>query len=332
MKHITEKDRYQIEFALKAKMPVKDIAAQLGYSKVAIYAEIKRGTVKQLDHHFKEYYVYKADAGQRIHDAAVSKCGAKKKYSPDAPLLREITDLILDKRYSPEAAVMKLKTKDICTKTIYNYVHAGYLPGVDENKLPYCMKKKKKKGEIQKRKFIPNHKSIEDRPKEILNRDTYGHWEMDTVYSNRNDRTCLLVLTERMSRDEIVIQVPDRTCESILKGLNRLERKMGAPAFRKTFKTITCDNGVEFSDSDAIEKSCLNKGNRTTLYFCHPYCSCERASNENQNKLIRRWIPKGDDIGLYTPAEIQAIQDWINDYPRKLFGGLSSNEYKMLFA
>lgn len=240
--------------------------------------------------------------------------------------------MILDLRYSPEAAILKLRTGNICTKTIYNYVHAGYLPGVDENKLPYCVKKRKQKKKTGKRKYTEGHKSIEERPKEILDRKIYGHWEMDTVYSSHDDKSCLLVLTERKCREEIVIQVPDRTCNSILKGLNRLERKVGAPAFRGKFKTITCDNGMEFFDSAAIEKSCLNKGNRTTLYYCHPYCSGERGSNENQNKLIRRWIPKGDDIGLYTPEEIKMIQNWINDYPRKMFGGLSTNEYKSLYA
>lgn len=331
-KRFTELDRHKLEFALKAKMPVAEISKQLGFSRVAIYAEIKKGTVKQIGTDLKEHYVYLADAGQRVHDERKKHCGAKKKYLPDAPLLQEITSLILDYRYSPEAAILKLRTAAVCTKTIYNYVHAGYLPGVDENKLPYCVKKRKQKKKTGKRKYVSGHKSIEERPKEILQRDTYGHWEMDTVYSSKDDLTCLLVLSERMSRDEIVIQIPDRTCSSVIRGLNRLERKLGAPAFRKQFHTITCDNGMEFMDSDAIEKSCLNKGNRTTLYYCHPYASGERGTNENQNKLIRRWVPKGDDIGLYSPKEIQMIESWINDYPRKMFGGLSSNEFKKLYA
>ena len=58
----------------------------------------------------------------------------------------------------------------------------------------------------------------------------------------------------------------------------------------------------------------------------------QRGTNENINRMIRRWIPKGDDIGLYSDQEIKQIQDWINDYPRKIFGGLSSNQYKKLFV
>ena len=162
----------------------------------------------------------------------------------------------------------------------------------------------------------------------MLKRNNYGNWEMDTVYSARGDKACLLVLSERMTRQEIVIKVKDRTSASILQGLDKLEKSMGAPCFRKTFVTVTADNGVEFSDWKSIERSSLNKKKRTDLYFCHPYCSGERGTNENINRMIRRWIPKGDDIGLYSVEEIKQIEDWINDYPRKIFNGLSSNEYR----
>ena len=58
---------------------------------------------------------------------------------------------------------------------------------------------------------------------------------------------------------------------------------------------------------------------RTTVYYCHPYCSSERGSNENQNGFIRRFIPKGTAISRYTPGEIREIQDFINYYPRGIF-------------
>ncbi|MDE7205614.1 MAG: IS30 family transposase, partial [Lachnospiraceae bacterium] len=108
------------------------------------------------------------------------------------------------------------------------------------------------------------------------------------------------------------------------------ERKLGAKTFRNKFKTITADNGTEFALHKEIERSCINAGFRTTIYFCHPYCSSERGTNENTNKLIRKYIPKGADIGKYTSTQIKEIENTINNYPRELFGGLSTNEYKTL--
>ena len=69
---------------------------------------------------------------------------------------------------------------------------------------------------------------------------------------------------------------------------------------------------------------------RTKVYYCNPYNACERGSNENANKLIRRWIPKGSHISKFTDKYIQDLQDWINTYPRKIFDYLSSQEYKQL--
>lgn len=80
------------------------------------------------------------------------------------------------------------------------------------------------------------------------------------------------------------------------------------------------DNGTEFINQQLIEKSCLNDAlTRTTAYYAHPYSSWERGSNENTNKMIRRFIPKGTDISQYTEKEIKRIESWINNYPRKLF-------------
>ncbi len=327
MRHLTEKDRYYIEKSLKAKKPVKQIAEELGFSTVTIYAEIKKGKAMHLDYRtYIKSEVYLSDVGQRKHNKAMSKTGRHKKYDSDNQILKDISVWIKDNKYSPEAALYKTGHTEICVKTVYNYIHAGHLDGVEVNHLPYARLQKKKLKKVGKRVYSENKKSIEDRPKEILNRDTYGHWEMDTVYSSRDDKSALLVLTERMTRQELIFQIKDRTCQSVIKALDSYERKIGTPAFRNIFHTITCDNGVEFSDGALIERSCRTKKNRTTVYFCHPYCSGERGTNENLNRMIRRWIPKGDDIGLYSPKEILMIQEWINNYPRKIFKGKSSNQ------
>lgn len=74
-----------------------------------------------------------------------------------------------------------------------------------------------------------------------------------------------------------------------------------------------------------MEKSIFN-GKRTNVYYCHPYSSWERGSNERMNREIRRLIPKGSDISKYSLKEIQRVQDWVNSYPRGIFGYATSEE------
>lgn len=115
----------------------------------------------------------------------------------------------------------------------------------------------------------------------------------------------------------------------MIKAMDRIERKCGAVMFRKIFRTITFDNGGEFSDVERLERSALRKTmKRTKAYFCHPYSSYERGLNECQNKMIRRHFPKGTDFGEVTDAEVARAEAWVNNYPRKKLGWKTS---EMLF-
>ena len=76
---------------------------------------------------------------------------------------------------------------------------------------------------------------------------------------------------------------------------------------------------------EGLEKSCRKKGSRTQIYYAHLYCSGERGTNENNNRMIRRWIPKGTDITNIKSSFIKEIEDWINNYPRAMFDYKSSN-------
>ena len=103
--------------------------------------------------------------------------------------------------------------------------------------------------------------------------------------------------------------------------MDQIERRFGADLFAKAFQTITFDNGGEFSDVERLERSAVRKGRRrTTAYFCHPYSSYERGSNECQNKMIRRKFPKGTDFGAVSAAAVKRAEDWINNYPREILG------------
>lgn len=97
----------------------------------------------------------------------------------------------------------------------------------------------------------------------------------------------------------------------------------GAERFRKIFKTMTCDGGTEFMDIDGIETSCMDGKPRTKLHFAHPYAACERGTNENHNRILRRFFPKGRDFSKVTCEEVQYAENWMNNYPGKIHDGLT---------
>ena len=335
-RYITEGERYQIEILLKKKYSIKEISESLGHKYHTIRYEIIKGTVKQIDTHLREYSVYKADYAQMVSERNMSDRGRSLKIGADHELASYIEDMVKNKRYSPEALLHHARNEglvfktSLCFKTIYNYLDMGLFLNADWHDLP--LKKKKAEKKERKSSVALNNRSgrsINERPAEIRDRDTYGHWEMDTVAGGqKKGLSCLLVLSERMTREEIVIKMKNKKASSVVHALDMLERKLGSKIFRQKFQTITCDNGVEFMDADGIEKSRYAKGNRTTLYYCHPYSAWERGTNENINRMIRRFFPKGTDFDLVTEKDIAMVETWINNYPRKIFGWISSRQYR----
>lgn len=332
-KYITETERYKIETMLQDGIKPKEIAQRIGKHYTTIYREIKRGTVTLLDTELREYTKYCADVAQRKQEECSHNKGIDLKIGNDYQTMKYMESLIKDNRYSAYAVSIALKkehaTTILCPQTVYNYINKGIFLNVDRNDLVYN-KTKKKEEQTNRRPSLKmlGAKTIEERPYEVNTRNTVGHWELDTVYSGKGKgKACLLVFTERLTRHEIIKKIPNRSAESVLKAIDGIEKKIGSDKFRKVFKTITCDNGVEFTKHKEIETSVIDNMRRTYLYFCHAFCSSERGSNENANKLIRKYIPKSSDISLYSTEYIEQIETLINNYPRRMFDGLSSNEY-----
>ena len=201
----------------------------------------------------------------------------------------------------------------ISTSTIYYWINKGFF-GLKRSVLNYARKRKKKEKEEVKRVRILG-KTIEERPKEINNREEVGHFEADTVVGKRGTKEAILVLTERKTRLEIIRKIPDKTAESVIKELSKIITE-----YPGVIKSITSDNGSEFMRAGKTEEENI------AYYYAYSYSSWERGSNENNNKLIRSFIPKGTDISEISEEEIKEIEKWMNDYPRKLFNGKSANE------
>ncbi len=124
----------------------------------------------------------------------------------------------------------------------------------------------------------------------------------------------------------------ENTLKSVCKSLNTLERIYGV-RFYELFKSITCDNGAEFLNANGIIKSCRRKDfARTQLFYAHPYCASERGSNENANRLIRRFLPKGTDFTSLSQKDSVHLAMWMNKYPRKLHDGSSAWQLSKVYS
>lgn len=334
-KHLSKTDRLRIEKWKNQGFSVKEIAGKLRVHISTIYRELHRGEYERLDGKTWELKTnYSPDIAQEKYEEHLKEKGPDLKIGHNRALADFLENTMIEKDYSPAAALAEAKEKgynvNITEQTLYSYIEKGVFLNLTSKQLPRHGKTKAKYKKVSKKKEpgrAPAGESIEKRPKEVDTRETFGHWEGDTVYSGkRKGKTALFTMTERKTRKEIIIKIPNRMSETVVKAVDALERKWGAVSFREVFKTITFDNGSEFAAADELEASCINKKiPRTKVYYAHPYCSSERGTNENQNGMIRRKHPKGTDFDNVSKEELQKTEDWMNNYPRKILGYSTSN-------
>lgn len=327
-KHLTWTDRLKIEKGLKEGLKPCAIADRLHVHNTTIYRELKRGRYTHLNSDLTTEERYSPEIAQQRYEENLKAKGGELKIGNDYELAAFIEKKIGEEGYSPAAVVGEIKRlgltfkTEISEKTIYNYIDKGIFYGISRESLPEHGERKRKYDKVERKKAAraPQGESIEERPQEINDRQTFGHWEGDCVCGKKRTKETLFVLSERLTRNEIIIKMPDQTAASVVAALNKLERRFGKK-FSQIFKSITFDNGSEFMDCAGIEKSVYGKDRkRTKVYYCHPYSAYERGTNENINKMIRRFLPKGTDFRKVTAAYIQRVETWINNYPREILG------------
>ncbi|MDU1044045.1 IS30 family transposase [Peptoniphilus rhinitidis] len=279
----------------KAKKSNRGIAKLLSKTPYIINNEIKRDLV---DLSFNGAFVeYSADMAQNHYDWNRMAFGKTSVWSPEKD---EIIRAGILNKLSPE--VISQKKGMPCFSTIYSWIEKGWIKGICKKDLIYPRKRKKtfhkKTKDIRKRGGL----SIDLRPKVIENREEVGHFEIDLVILNKTKGEQLLTLTDRKTRYEIVRLIKDKRAESVHEVLKKLSKQYN-------FKSITADNGSEFMRLEEV-MDC-------PIYYAHPYSSYERGTNENANRMIRRWLPKGTQSA--TAKAVADIESWMNHYPRKMF-------------
>jgi transposase, IS30 family len=212
---------------------------------------------------------------------------------------------------SPEQIAGVLKGKTLSASTIYRYIN---------ERAPHLKKfLRSQKGKYRRRRGTKTREEIrekakkrrvDERPNIVERRGRLGDFEGDTMMG-RDKRVRIVTLVDRKSRYLIAYLLPKMNA----KLLSTLALKKLKQIPKKKRKTLTFDNGVEFSDWERLEKK-----SGLTIYFAYPYHSWERGTNENTNGLLRQYFPKKHDFNLITPKELAHVIRKLNDRPRKRLG------------
>lgn len=284
-------DRLRIEALYNAAHSYRSIAEQTGFSVSSVYTEIQHGLYPHMGAETtRRPYHYSAQIAQDYADFQATSKGVEIKLGKNHDYARDVARLVK----SGVSLDIIVGTKRKCgqwtvsTSTLYRYIDRGYIPGVTNKHLPEKPRRKRRSHNTVKAARAPKGLPIDRRPKEINSRVSFGHWEMDSVIGKaEGQRQSLLVLTERKTRFEIILRVKSKTMAATVRALESTLSKFP----KGTFQTITVDNGCEFQDCNGMEKD--RQGNkRLTVYYCHPYSSWERGSNERNNRVIAATFPR----------------------------------------
>lgn len=313
----------------------RKLANTIGTTLSNIYEIIKSGLIEVYDYDLNKRIEFSAQvAWNKRTKKSVESNSSKRESSKDFINLvikefrsdyniNSIDEIINDFKINRKNEIKNMVT--ICTSTFYNYVEDDKIDGFSKNELP-MKTKRKKKNQKKQGKTPPKGTSIDNRPFKPDDRSEFGHWEGDTIVGSRNihNSGAVLTLVERKTRFQLTIKMKNRKSNTVYKAIKLLKKRYPELKDYKLsdiFKTITFDNGVEFSKWEDIEKYL-----KTKTYFAHPYCSGERGSNENGNKLLRIFLPKGCNINEYSEDYVMRANELINTKIRKILGYKSSLE------
>lgn len=330
--HLTFTDRCKIQALIeivdknnKPLYSISEIARQLGKHKSTISRELKRTTSK-INPRTGKIKNLPYDA-TRAHDNYLFKRGLSKgEYiiNKNKAMKKFIEDKILIDKWAPDVIAGYMEKNKmylldgfdyISTPTIYRCIHLGIL-NVKKKDTRRMEKFHKEESKYKIKKPIKESKkaySIEIRPDTINNRSRFGDFELDTVLSSsKGSHQCLMTLTERLTRFEMIFRLEAKTKQEVVDKFNLIKNKF-KKNFSKFIKSLSTDNGSEFDGFLQIIKD-----TDTKIYFCHPYASGEKGTNEKHNGMIRYFIPKGNLIEDYSNNDLNNITSWMNNYPRKI--------------
>lgn len=304
--HFTPFERGQIEALHRSGESRRAIARCLGRAASSVSRELKRGQ--------RGSGPYCARYAQKRYEH--NRKGCVRKAVLDRPRLRCYVYDKLTEGWSPEQISGRLRRdfphdgwmrvspeaiyRRIYTDPKWNHAFSGFLRQGRKTR-------HKRGGAYQRRGPIAHRVSIDQRPPEVEDLSTYGHWEGDTVIG-KNQRGAVVTLVERKGDWLRAVPVPSRHADVVARAV--IEALADIPPHLR--KTLTFDNGSEFADHRHIAEAL-----GVDVYFAHPYSAWERARNENANGLLRQYLPKKTSFKDLTKERVENIAEALNNRPRR---------------
>lgn len=305
---LTLEEREEISRGLACQASLRSIASGLGRSPSTISREINRNGG------LNDYRASRAEeaAWDRAHRPKACKLATH-------TILRNNVARKLRANWSPEQIAGWLKRaypgdedNQVSHETIYRslFIQAR---GVLKKELQQCLRsqraiRRSKHASLKNQGLgkITNAVSISERPASVEDRAVPGHWEGDLIAGTNNSYVATLV--ERQTRYVMLAKVERKDSEAVVSALIKQARKLP----KELYKSLTWDRGTEMANHKDFTLATDIK-----VYFCDPKSPWQRGSNENTNRLLRQYLPKGTDLSVHSQAKLSAIARQLNERPRK---------------
>ena len=301
-------EREEISRGVASQESFRSIAHRLGRSPSTISREIKRNEGSQ------QYRATQADQAAWDRAKRPKLC----KLSGNQGLIKTITSK-LQLNWSPQQIAGWLKREfpteehnQVSHETIYRSLYVQTRGVLKKELIQYLRTKRKmrrsKHSSLKGNGLgqITDTVSISERPASIEDRGIPGHWEGDLIAGSKN--SYIVKLVERHSRFVMLGKIKDRKSESVVSALIKQAKKLP----NELYKSLTLDRGTEFAEHRRFQVE-----TNIDVYFCDPNSPWQRGSNENTNRLLRQYFPKGTDLSVHSQAKLSAVARQLNERPRK---------------
>jgi len=301
-------EREEISRGLSRKLSFRAIARQLGRAPSTISREVRRNGGRE------SYRATSSDqaAWERALRPKICKLACH-------PFLAHAVSAKLRRKWSPEQIAGWLKRtspgeahKQVSHETIYRSLYIQARGVLKKELLQHLRAKRsvrrskhaslKRHGKGQVKDAI----SISERPASVEDRAIPGHWEGDLIAGSKN--SFIATLVERQSRYVMLAKVANKDTQSVVSALIKQSKRLP----KELYKSLTWDRGKELADH-----SRLKLATDVDVYFCDPHAPWQRGSNENTNRLLRQYFPRGTDLSVHSQAKLSAIARQLNERPRK---------------